>query len=250
MELQVDFLLDDSLMQVVEYSPKATPPRSLGLDHPSVKKVIRIALELTKEQRVITTELLYNRAKRELKIPKQGLYTIIQLLLIRKILIDGSRFVKETVLKNEIRLYIYWLVRTNLGAHFSFIKKKLTQQKNSEMGVGHLIWHLEKLMEFNLIKKVKVKNFTIFLPIEISDEKGILHFILRERINRRIIEFLLDHESVSKTDVYKYLNVKRETMYYRINTLIELGTISPSPEDEKNISINLNKKDLIIEILL
>jgi len=224
-------------------------PLSLGLDHPSVQQVIQIALELTREHKLINIELLYNRAKRELKIPRQGLNKIIQMLLNRKFLVDGSKFTKETVLKNKIRYYIYWLVKTNIGAHFSFLKKEVTEQKESEMGVGHLIWHLEKLIKFNFIKKVKVKNCTIFLPMEISDEEGILYFILRDDLNKQIVEILLEHESVNKADIFKELNVKREKTYYRIKKLIELEIISPIAEDEKIISINLSKKDLIMEVI-
>ncbi|MCK4285718.1 MAG: hypothetical protein KAX18_05920 [Candidatus Lokiarchaeota archaeon] len=224
-------------------------PLSLGLDHPTVKQVLQIALELTKEHKLINTELLYNRAKRELKIPRQGLNKIIQMLINRKILVDGSRFTKETVLRNKIRNYIFWLIKTNIGSHFSFLKKEVSQQKESEIGVGHLIWHLEKLIKFNLIKKIKIKNCTIFLPIEISDEEGIIYFILRDDLNRQIINILLEHESVKNTDIYKELNVQREKMYYRINKLIEFGIISPKADDEKIISINLSKKDLIIEVI-
>ena len=54
-------------------------PLSLGLEHPSVQQVIEVALELTKEHRLINNELLYNRAKRKLKIPRSGLKTIIQM---------------------------------------------------------------------------------------------------------------------------------------------------------------------------
>ncbi|MHA1460703.1 MAG: hypothetical protein ACTSO8_04400 [Promethearchaeota archaeon] len=222
---------------------------SLGLDHPSVQQVIQIALELTKEHRLINTELLYNRAKRELKIPRQGLNSIIQMLLNRKFLVDGSKFIKETILRNKIRYYIYWLVKTNIGAHFSFLKKNVSQQKESEIGVGHLIWHLEKLLKFNLIKKVKVKNCTMFLPVEINDEEGILYFIMRDNLNRQIVEILLEHESVNKVDIYKDLNINRERTYYRIKKLIELEIISPIVEDVKSISINLSKKDLIMEVI-
>ena len=249
MEFYIDSRFDEVIGQLDEFSPKAIYPRSLGLDHPSVKCVIQIALELTEEHRLIKTELLYNRAKRELKIPKEGLHTIIQMLLIRKILINGSKFIKETILENEIRCSIYWLVKSNIGAHFSFLKEKITQQKKSEIGVGHLIWHLEKLIDFNLIKKVRVKNCTIFLPVEISDEKGILYFILRDNLNRRIVEFLLDHETVSKADIYKYLNVKREKMYYRIKNLINLELLSIIAEDKKTLSLNESKKDLLIEVI-
>jgi len=222
---------------------------SLGLDHPSVQQVMQIALELTKEHKLINTELLYNRAKRKLKIPRQGLNTIIQMLLNRKFLVDGSKFTKETILKNKIRYYIYWLIKTNIGAHFSFLKKKVSQQKESEIGVGHLIWHLEKLIKFNFIKKVKVKNCTMFLPVEISDEEGILYFIMRDDLNRQIVEILLEHEAINKADIYRDLNINREKTYYRIKKLIELEIISPIAEDEKTISINLSIKGLIMEVI-
>ena len=224
-------------------------PLSLGLDHPTVQQVLQIALELTKEHKLINTELLYNRAKRVLKIPRQGLNTIIQMLLNRKILVDGSRFTKETVLKNKIRYYIFWLVKTHIGAHFSFLKNEVSQQKESEIGVGHLIWHLEKLIKFNLIRKVKVKNCTIFLPVEISNEEGIIFFIMRDDLNRQIVEILLEHESVNKADIHKDLNVVREKVNYRIKKLIELEIISLITDDEKMISLNLSKKDLIMEVI-
>lgn len=224
-------------------------PLALGMDHPTVQQVIEIALKLTEENKLINIELLYNRVKRELKIPRQGLNKIIQMLLNRKILVDGSKFTKETVLNNRLRGYIYWLIKTNIGAHFSFLKKKVSQQKESEMGVGHLIWHLEKLIKFNLIKKVKVKNYTLFLPIEISDEEGILYFILRDELNKQIVEFLLEHAIVNKGDIYKDLNAKRENIHYRIKKLNEFGVILHKKENKKFISINSSKKNLIEEVL-
>jgi predicted transcriptional regulator len=224
-------------------------PLVLGMDHPSVQQVIEIALRLTEENKLINVDLLYNRVQRELKIPRQGLNKIIQMLLNRKILVDGSKFTKETVLKNRVRGFIYWLIKTNIGAHFSFLKKEISQQKKREMGVGHLIWHLEKLIKFNLIKKIKVKNCTLFLPIEISDEEGILYFILRDELNRQIVEFLFEHEMVNKGEIYKELNVKRETVHYRITKLNELGVISYIKKNEKFISINSSKRDLLEDII-
>ena len=247
--MDINTKFDEALTQLEEFIPKAKYPPSLGLDHPSVKKVIQIALELTKEHRLINTELLYNRAKNELKIPKKGLKTIIQMLLNRRILVDGSRFIKMTVLINKTRDTIYWLVNTHIGAHFSFLKAKLSQLKQNEIGVGHLKWHLEKLIKFNFIRKVKVMNYTIFLPVEMSDEEGTLHFILRDDLTRDIVEFLIEHEPVIKTDLYKELNVKRGKIYYRIKKLIEMEIISALSNNEKYISLNLEKKDLLLEVI-
>lgn len=237
------------LTQLEKFLSKPNYHLSLGLDHPSVKKVIQIALKLTKEHRLIKTELLYNRAKKELQIPKNGLKTIIQLLLNKKILIDGSRLTIETVLSNQIRYELYVIIKSVIGVHFSLLKELISIQKDRKVGVGQLNWHLEKLLKFNLIKKVKVKKYIIFLPIEIDNNIGILYFILRDEINRRIVNFILEYEIISRSDIHKRLELKREKLYYHIKKLIEFKILLPKIEDESSLTINPNKKDLLRDVI-
>ena len=144
----------------------------------------------------------------------------------------------------------YHLIETYLGAHFSFLKKKLSQFKGDEIGTGCLTWHLDKLISFNLIKKVKIKNYLIFLPIEISDEEGILYFILRNNLNRLIVNLLLEREAMYKAEFYKELHFNRAKLYYDIKNLIELGIISPLFDNENVVCINLDKLDSIKEVIL
>ena len=56
---------------------------------------------------------------------------------------------------------------------------------------GQLLWHLEMLMKFNYIKKIKVGNYTIFLPIEMDTELGTINFLLQDKINRKIVGLLI-----------------------------------------------------------
>ncbi|MFX0033649.1 MAG: hypothetical protein ACFE8E_02660 [Candidatus Hodarchaeota archaeon] len=245
-----DFAIEFNNIEPKEYSPRDNNPSSLKLNHQSVQKIINIALELSKENRLITSELLYNVAKKVLKIPGGGLKEIIQMLFSKRILVDSSRFTKINVLRNKTRSYIYHLIKTHIGAHFSFLKSELSQLNKNKMGVGHFTWHLEKLLSFNLIKKVKVKNYTIFLPVEISPEEGILYFVLRDAVNKLIISLLLERGTVNKMELYNELNVKRAKIYYRLKNLVELGIISPKSDDKKTVSINSDKKDLIKKIIL
>lgn len=220
-------------------------PRSLGLDHPSVQEVIQIALEFTKEHKLINPEALYNRAKRQLQIPRKGLKKIIQMLFIKKYLVKDSRFTQTTILENKTRYHIFGLVNSYIGVHFSLLKTKVSQIRGNEIGVGHLIWHLEKLLNFNLIKKLNIKNCTVFIPIAISDEEGLLYYLLRDDFNRLIVSFLLEHDFFRKIDLYKELEIKREKIYYRINLLLEFEILALLAKDEKIISINSEKRDLI-----
>ena len=66
--------------------------KEIGLEHPTVKRVIEIAEGILSENKVLNIETLYNVAKKSSKIPKNGLLFIIQLLITKKILIADSKF--------------------------------------------------------------------------------------------------------------------------------------------------------------
>ena len=222
----------------------------LTLNHPSVQSVIEIAKEVINNNNVLDTELLYSLAKRRLKFPRKGLLSIIQLLINKKVLVEGSKYTRDEVLNNKYRFNLYRFLTSYLGAHFSTIRKHIiTDSSNGNLGSsGQLIWHLEMLIKFNYVKKIKIKNYSIFLPYEISDEIGLLHFVLRDEIYLKIIKLLLSNEKLKKSEVHKLLNEKRETIYYRINNLIEFKIIKISG-DNNSLSLNSRNRDDIISII-
>lgn len=161
---------------------------SLSLNHPSVQSVTEIAKEVIANNNVLDTDLLYNLTKKRLKIPRKGLLRIIQFLINKKVLVEGSKYTRYEVLNNRYRRNLYRFLTSYLGAHFSIIRKVTIPDSSNNLGSsGQLIWHLEMLIKFNYIKKIKIKNYTIFLPYEIDDDIGLLHFILCDDIYRKII---------------------------------------------------------------
>lgn len=192
---------------------------SLQLEHPSVQKVIEIAEEIIEENKVLNMEIIYNRAKKKLKLPRKGLLEIIQFLFNRKILIDGSRHTKNTVLLNIYRKKIFEAIHINNGATFSLIREKaFTVQSGSS---GQLLWHLKMLLKFGLIKKKKVGKFSLFLPINLDNEIGKLYFYLKDPSYRDIIEIVHKYGKIKKADVHKHIEDRREEVYRRIKMLIE-----------------------------
>ncbi|MFX1585973.1 MAG: hypothetical protein ACFFDL_15605 [Promethearchaeota archaeon] len=202
----------------------------LTLGHPSVQQVLEIAEELVRENRVLNTRIIYNRAKHRLKIPRNGLLKIIQMLIDRHILINGSHFTRESVLSNEMRNYIYEIINSELGIHFSEIKRKIDTV--SEISTGQLIWHLEMLLKFGLIKKIKFKNYSIFLPIEIEDQLGIIYFLLRDELNRNILRLLAKNGRMQKSSLYEDLKGDREKLYYHLNVLKDNDIIMTKEGEE------------------
>jgi hypothetical protein len=222
---------------------------SLTLNHPSVQRVIEIAKEVINNNNVLDTELLYALAKRRLKFPRKGLLSIIQLLINKKVLVEGSKYTKDEILNNKYRLNLYNFLTSYLGAHFSTIRKQIITDNSGSLGSsGQLIWHLEMLIKFNYIKKIKIKNYTVFLPYEIDEEIGLLHFVLHDEIYLKIIQLLISNEKLKKSEVHKLVNEKRETIYYRINNLIEFNIIESSG-DKTSLILNSIKKDDIISII-
>ncbi len=238
----------DFLIQLITFNMKhQILTKGIGLEHPTVKRVIEIAEEILNENKVLNVETLYNVAKKRLKIPKKGLLFIIQYLMNKKILIEGSKFSRETVLSNYIRNRIYRYIIMNPGVHFSILRKKgLSEEARSS---GQLVWHLEMLLKFNYIKKIKIGHYTVLLPYECDEDDGRILFILRDRINRKIIHLLIENKTFIKSDIYKKIEEKRENVYYRIKNLLEHDLITYCEPSDKVLCINKNVKEVIEEIL-
>ena len=219
----------------------------IGEDHPSVKRVLEIAEEIMRKNKILNIENLYNLAKKRLKIPRNGLLSIIQFLINKKILIEGSKFSKETVLSNQIRRGIYYFIRTNPAIHFSVLRRKAFSETMGSS--GQLVWHLEMLLKFNYIKKIKVGNYTVFLPFDLSEDTGRIIFLLRDRINNKLMKLLTEENNVLKSEIYKEIDEKREVVYYRINNLINHDIITFSETSDKILCINSNVKENVDEIL-
>jgi len=210
----------------------------LGSDNPTVKKVIKLANEILAEGRLLNIEYLYRRAKRELHIPREGLLTIIQYLVNKKIIIDGSKFTKDTILDNEIRNLIYIFVQDNIGLHFSGIKRNLIKNvKGDQMGTGQLIWHLEMLLKFKLIKSFMVGNHTIFIPVEFDENIAKIYYLARNSIRNKILRYLISKKLSTRPEICKAIKESRENVYYHIKVLTENDYII-----NKNKEICLNSK--------
>ena len=221
--------------------------KGIDLEHPTVKRVLEIAEEILSENKVLNVETLYNMAKKSLKIPKKGLLFIIQYLINKKILIEGSKFSRETVLSNGIRKRIYKYIIMNPGVHFSVLRKNaLSEEAGSS---GQLVWHLGMLLKFDYIKKIKIGHYTVLLPYDLDEEEGRIFFILRDRINSKIIHLLIENKTFIKSDIYKKIEEKREDVYYRINNLLDHDLITYSEPSDKVLCVNKNVKNVIEEIL-
>jgi len=224
--------------------------RPISLEHPNVKRVLKIAEEIMSSNKVLNIDNLYHIAKRTLKIPRKGLLSIIQFLINKKVLIEGSKYSRKTVLLNRTRNEIYKFIKKTQAVHFSHIRKRIGKESSIEAtSSGQLIWHLEMLLKFNYIKKYKLGNYTIFSPIKLDEETAIIKFLLDDTLNKEIISLVYSKTSLKRSEIHKILEKKRENVYYHVANLIDYEILTLKEKDGNEISIN-PKKMRIIELLL
>ncbi len=222
----------------------------IGLENPLVQQTLQVAEEIIGNNKVLSAEYLYKLAKRRLKAPRKELMGIIQWLLKKRILLEGSKLTRQLVLSNQFRSAIYEFIKGHLGVNFCLIKQEVgPSTTGSVRSPGQLIWHLQMLIKYEFVKRIKYKNYSIFTPADIEPEMGVLVFLLRDEINRKIVELLLEHNSIKRAEVFKEVNEGRELIYYRINSLIDSELLSNVDAEEKEIQLNPLKKAAIIEVL-
>jgi len=223
------------------------------LDQMEIRAVLEVAKELVYKNRVVKIEDLFNIAKRRLKLKSVGLKLILKYLFENKILIEGSKIIKSEVLSNDVRVLIYKFIQKYPGVNFSALKNNLTSEFDDydiKIGTGQLIWHVEVLMKFEFLRKLKFKKYSLYFPYIMEPEHALYYFLLRDQINRKIIKTLIEHGSLRQADIPNIINELKGSVYYHIKTLIKKNILnSETRSGALEVWLKQEKRALIIEIL-
>ncbi len=113
---------------------------------------------------------------------------------------------------------------------------------------------LKELIKANNIKKFKYFGYKLFHPYEMEGEHALYYFLMKERINRKIISTLIENEPLevdkissmineSNFDVFNHINKMRQGKY----NLLHLDGNINLPQTK--VSIVPERKKLITEIV-
>lgn len=220
---------------------------SLSLENPNVQKIIEITKEFIKKNQILKVKKIYNIAVRSLDISTRDILEIIQFLNNKKILIDGSKHTRDTILLNLYRKKMLNVIDCYNGATFSYLREKIFTDRSGS--AGQLLWHINMLLKFKYIKKIKVGNYSLFLPMDLDDDLGKLCFFMKDDLNRIIINLFMNHKKIKKPQVYKEINFKRENVNYRLKILIDHQILIYKDESTKEICISERMKEFLLENL-
>ena len=158
--------------------------------------------------------------------------------IIRRSYIQSSNsyLSPKDIFENENRLSIINQILRNPGIHNNELLRNCNLQK------GQLQWHLDVLLKYNVIKKEKYGQYTIYFPITTSfDAKEYLENLMaKSKTTSKILSIIKENPGINISEISRILNLSGSAIKYHIDKL----------SDEKLVKITKKGRKIELHPLL
>ncbi|MFX0030353.1 MAG: winged helix-turn-helix transcriptional regulator, partial [Candidatus Hermodarchaeota archaeon] len=136
------------------------------------------------------------------------------------------------IFENENRLNIINQILKNPGIHHNELLRRCELQK------GQLQWHLDVLLKYNIIKKERYGQYTVYFPITTSFDANeyLENLILKSKTTSEILKIIKENPGINSSEISRILDLSRNTIKYHVDKL------------SKERMINLIRKGRKIEL--
>ncbi|MFX0012048.1 MAG: hypothetical protein ACFE9R_17175 [Candidatus Hermodarchaeota archaeon] len=181
-----------------------------------------------------------NRVKSNPDLNKNSIERIIKKLIKKRILVPGTKLMKNNIIEHPIRNEIY-----------NFIKKQPSNineiMKAINIGSNQALWHLSCLEKFRFTRSKKIDNQRIIFQYESNPNHDELIYYLNQEIVQGIIDYLQKKGNNIRatqlaTDlqknyntVKKYLKILHKLKIIKIEKVNGTTIFSLDVEEYKNI---------------
>ncbi|MFX1375108.1 MAG: winged helix-turn-helix transcriptional regulator [Promethearchaeota archaeon] len=119
------------------------------------------------------------------------------------------------IFENENRIKIITQILNNPGVHHNELLRMCDLQK------GQLQWHLDVLLKFNIIKKERYGQYTVYFPITTSFDANeyLENLIAKSKTTSEILNLIKDNPGINSSEISRILNLSRNTIKYHIDKL-------------------------------
>jgi len=161
---------------------------------------------------------------------------IIKNLIKKRIIIPGTKLMKNNIIENPKRNEIY-----------NFIKKKPSNineiMKALNTGSNQALWHLSCLEKFQFVRSKKIGNRRIFYMFDSNPKFDELHYYLRMTIVRKIINLMKkENKPLKITKIVSTLKKNHNTIRKYIVVLENLKLLKIEKEDNRIVySLDLDE---------
>ncbi|MFX1322757.1 MAG: hypothetical protein ACFFAQ_14060 [Promethearchaeota archaeon] len=149
-----------------------------------------------------------------------GIEVVINSLLKKSIIVEGSKLTRKTILRNSNRKEICNVIKENPGIYPNKLVKKLHLS-------SYLVnWHLNILLKFNLIRSQKINGHYIYFDFNSNKIDDNLYHTISNDNCRKIIEFLKRHNNgCTKYQIFKALQMHYNTITKYLNEIDKLNIL-------------------------
>jgi len=159
-------------------------------------------------------------SKSSVNINNNGIKSILQSLIRKNIIIDGSKLTKDNVLLNENRKLIFKYIKKNPGIYFYKLVKELN------LTIPVVGWHLNVLLKFKFIRKIKIDNHeSYFEENKKSQYNKAIHIITQEKSQKIIQYLIINNNGNTKNHLSVKLGMHSNTIAKYIENFEEYGLI-------------------------
>ena len=137
-------------------------------------------------------------------------------IIRRSYIQQGNSYLTLTdVFENENRLNIINQILRNPGIHHNELLRNCDLQK------GQLQWHLDVLLKYNVIKKEKYGQYTIYFPITTSFDaiEYLENLIAKSKTTSEILKIIKENPGINSSEISRILSLSRNTIKYHIDKL-------------------------------
>ncbi|MHA2182836.1 MAG: hypothetical protein ACXAAH_15560 [Promethearchaeota archaeon] len=165
-----------------------------------------------------------------ININLRGIEEVLRRLVNKNLIVEGSKFTKNDMLRNAKRKKIFDFIVRNPGTYFNRIVNRL------EMSNHVVIWHLSMLLKFNCIKKEKIDNHEIYFKFNFNLKNVKFNYFTSKEKSKLIIDYLKNNDiGITKTKISTDLKIHINTTIKYLDFLEDFHVVTRK---------NLSKKTL------
>ncbi len=174
-----------------------------------------------------------NRVKSNPYLNKNSIELIIKNLIKKRILVPGTKLMKNNIIEHPIRNEIYNYIRKN-PSNINEIMKAIN------IGSNQTLWHLSCLEKFRFTRSKKIANQKIIFEYDSNPEYDMLFFYLNQDIVQEIIDFMIkENKTLKGTEISTGLKKNYNTIKKYLEILKNLDLVTIEKENKK-VSFKIN----------
>lgn len=177
-----------------------------------------------------------NRVRYNPNINENRIELILKDLIKRRVIIPGTRLMKNNIIEHPKRNEIFNYIKKN-PSNINEIMKAL------HIGSNQVLWHLSCLEKFQFVRSKQLNNHRIFFKFDSNPKFDELYYYLKKEIVQEIIDFMKqENKGLKITEIASGLKKNHNTIKKYLDILNQLKLVNIEKDNKRNLfKFNIKK---------